>query len=105
MDTFRWREEVPKILIFITDGRPQDRALVPRYAKSLRDKKIRIFAIGVGEATEEELKEIASTPHEDHVIFISGGQLQISGTSNITSCKCCKCCNCCNVAHLFKHSI
>ena len=72
----RWREEVPKILIFITDGRPQDRALVPRYAQSLRDKKIRIFAIGVGEATEEELKEIASKPHEDHVIFISGGKLR-----------------------------
>ena len=64
---------MPKILIFITDGRPQDRKLVPRYAQSLRDKKIRIFAIGVGEATEEELKEIASEPHDDHVIFISGG--------------------------------
>ena len=61
------------MLIFITDGRPQDRKLVPRYAQSLRDKKIRIFAIGVGEATEEELKEIASEPHDDHVIFISGG--------------------------------
>ena len=82
MAIFRWREEVPKILIFITDGRPQDRALVPRYAKSLRDKKIRIFAIGVGEATEEELKEIASTPHEDHVIFISGGQRHIIVTCN-----------------------
>ena len=46
---------------------------MPRYAQSLRDKKIRIFAIGVGEATEEELKEIASEPHDDHVIFISGG--------------------------------
>ena len=71
----RWREEVPKILIFITDGRPQDRGQVPAAAQSLRDKGVRIFAIGVGDATEAELKEIASTPYEDHVIFISGGRI------------------------------
>ena len=71
----RWREEVPKILIFITDGRPQDRGQVPAAAQSLRDKGVRIFAIGVGDATEAELKEIASTPYEDHVIFISGGKI------------------------------
>ena len=69
----RWREEVPKILIFITDGRPQDKAIVPAAAQSLRDKEVRIFAIGVGDATEEELEEIASTPYKDHVIFIQGG--------------------------------
>ena len=68
-----WREDVPKILIFITDGRPQDKALVPAAAKSLRDKGVRIFAIGVGDATEQELEEIASLPHKDHVIFIKGG--------------------------------
>ena len=61
-------------MIFITDGRPQDRGQVPAAAQSLRDKGVRIFAIGVGDATEAELKEIASTPHEDHVIFISGGR-------------------------------
>ena len=70
-----WREEVPKILIFITDGRPQDRRIVPAAAKSLRDKEVRIFAIGVGEATEAELQEIASTPHKDHIIFIQGGKI------------------------------
>jgi collagen type VI alpha len=75
----RWREEVPKILIFITDGRPQDRGQVPAAAQSLRDKGVRIFAIGVGDATEAELKEIASTPYEDHVIFISGADYSAVG--------------------------
>ncbi|CAG5078717.1 Oidioi.mRNA.OKI2018_I69.PAR.g9066.t1.cds [Oikopleura dioica] len=68
----RWREEVPKILIFVTDGTPQDRAIVPAAAKSLRAKGVRIFAIGVGNAIESELREIASEPYENHVIFIQG---------------------------------
>ncbi|CBY13422.1 unnamed protein product [Oikopleura dioica] len=68
----RWREEVPKILIFVTDGTPQDRAIVPAAARSLRDKGVRIFAIGVGNAVESELKEIASEPYENHAIFIQG---------------------------------
>ena len=68
-----WREEVPKILIFITDGRPQDKAKVPAAAKSLRDKGVRVFAIGVGDATREELEEIASQPYDQHIIFIQGG--------------------------------
>ena len=72
-----WREEVPKILIFITDGRPQDKAKVPAAAKSLRDKGVRVFAIGVGDATREELEEIASQPYDQHIIFIQGGRYYI----------------------------
>ena len=70
----RWREEVPKIIIFITDGSPQDYKIVPAAAKSLREKEVRIFAIGVGQASRAELEVIASTPYDDHVIFIQGGK-------------------------------
>ncbi|CBY13852.1 unnamed protein product [Oikopleura dioica] len=49
-----------------------DRAIVPAAARSLRDKGVRIFAIGVGNAVESELKEIASEPYENHAIFIQG---------------------------------
>ena len=56
-----------------------DRAIVPAAAKSLRAKGVRIFAIGVGNAIESELREIASEPYENHVIFIQGGNLVISG--------------------------
>ena len=51
-----------------------DRAIVPAAAKSLRAKGVRIFAIGVGNAIESELREIASEPYENHVIFIQGGK-------------------------------
>jgi uncharacterized protein YegL len=78
-----WREDsdIPKVIIFITDGTPQDIRKVPAAAKALRDKKVRIFAIGVGVATREELEQIASKPYDDHVIFIEGANYQ--ATTNI----------------------
>ncbi|XP_016397345.1 collagen alpha-1(XIV) chain-like [Sinocyclocheilus rhinocerous] len=59
------RPDVPKIGILITDGKSQDDVLSP--AQRLRDAGIELFAIGVKNADENELRAIASPPEETHV--------------------------------------
>lgn len=51
------RAHVPKYLLVITDGKSSDKVKVP--ADKLRAKKVNIFAVGVKEADENELREIA----------------------------------------------
>lgn len=48
---------VPQYLLVITDGKSQDEVLIP--AKTLRDQGVIILAIGVKNASEAQLKEIA----------------------------------------------
>ncbi|KAE8289315.1 Collagen alpha-5(VI) chain Collagen alpha-1(XXIX) chain von [Larimichthys crocea] len=48
---------VPQYLLVITDGKSQDEVLIP--AKTLKDQGVIILAIGVKNASEAQLKEIA----------------------------------------------
>uniref|UniRef100_A0A8C8JBU3 Collagen alpha-1(XII) chain n=1 Tax=Oncorhynchus tshawytscha TaxID=74940 RepID=A0A8C8JBU3_ONCTS len=59
------RKGFPKIAMIITDGKSQDP--VEEYAKRLRNIGVEIFALGIKGADENELKEMASTPHNTHV--------------------------------------
>ncbi|XP_062424459.1 collagen alpha-6(VI) chain-like [Rhea pennata] len=61
------RENVPQILIAITDGKSQD--TVNQAAEELRQQKIAVYAIGVKEAVQKELAEIAET--KDRVFFVN----------------------------------
>uniref|UniRef100_A0A665U5K9 Collagen, type XIV, alpha 1b n=1 Tax=Echeneis naucrates TaxID=173247 RepID=A0A665U5K9_ECHNA len=63
------RPGVPKIGILITDGKSQDDVIPP--ARSLRNAGIELFAIGVKNADENELKAIASPPEETHVYNVA----------------------------------
>ncbi|XP_076610393.1 collagen alpha-1(XIV) chain isoform X2 [Chaetodon auriga] len=63
------RPGVPKIGILITDGKSQDDVIPP--AQSLRDAGIELFAIGVKNADENELRAIASPPEETHVYNVA----------------------------------
>ncbi|XP_039977374.1 collagen alpha-1(XIV) chain-like isoform X2 [Xiphias gladius] len=63
------RPGVPKIGILITDGKSQDDVSPP--AQSLREAGIELFAIGVKNADENELKAIASPPEETHVYNVA----------------------------------
>ncbi|XP_062266177.1 collagen alpha-1(XIV) chain isoform X1 [Platichthys flesus] len=63
------RSGVPKIGILITDGKSQDDVIPP--AQSLRDAGIELFAIGVKNADENELKAIASPPEDTHVYVVA----------------------------------
>ncbi|XP_044022471.1 collagen alpha-1(XII) chain isoform X2 [Siniperca chuatsi] len=59
------RKAFPKVAMIITDGKSQDP--VEEYAKRLRNIGVEIFVLGIKGADEDELREIASTPHNKHV--------------------------------------
>ncbi|XP_037533181.1 collagen alpha-1(XIV) chain [Nematolebias whitei] len=66
---FGSRLGVPKIGILITDGKSQDDVIPP--AKSLREAGVELFAIGVKNADENELRYIASEPEETHIYNVA----------------------------------
>ena len=65
----RARADVPHILIVLTDGRAQDKVDNP--AERLHDTGVHIIAVGVGDADDKELKEIASDPDDENVFTTS----------------------------------
>ncbi|XP_030013917.1 collagen alpha-6(VI) chain isoform X2 [Sphaeramia orbicularis] len=62
-------QNVPQIAVVITDGRSQDN--VESHAQELKKKGIVLYAIGIKDADDEQLKEIASEPHSQHVYSVS----------------------------------
>uniref|UniRef100_A0A673FMX9 Collagen alpha-1(XII) chain n=1 Tax=Sinocyclocheilus rhinocerous TaxID=307959 RepID=A0A673FMX9_9TELE len=59
------RKGFPKVAMIITDGKSQDP--VGEYAERLRNIGVEIFVLGIKGADEDELKEMASTPHSKHI--------------------------------------
>uniref|UniRef100_A0A671Y8N7 Collagen type XII alpha 1 chain n=1 Tax=Sparus aurata TaxID=8175 RepID=A0A671Y8N7_SPAAU len=59
------RKAFPKVAMIITDGKSQDP--VEEHAKRLRNIGVEIFVLGIKGADEDELREMASTPHSKHV--------------------------------------
>ncbi|KAJ8291054.1 hypothetical protein GJAV_G00020860 [Gymnothorax javanicus] len=80
------RPNVPKIGILITDGKSQDDVIPP--AESLRNSGIELFAIGVKNADENELKTIASEPHETHVYNVADFSIMSSIVEGLTKTVC-----------------
>ncbi|XP_073488307.1 collagen alpha-1(XIV) chain isoform X1 [Aquarana catesbeiana] len=80
------RPDLPKIGILITDGKSQDDVIPP--AKSLRDAGIELFAIGVKNADLNELKEIASEPHTDHVYNVADFNIMDTIVESLTKTVC-----------------
>lgn len=60
---------VPQIAVVITDGESQDE--VELHAQELRRRGIVLYAIGIKDADEGQLKEIANEPHSQHVYSVS----------------------------------
>ncbi|XP_026534802.1 collagen alpha-3(VI) chain [Notechis scutatus] len=56
---------IPQIIIVLTDGRSQDDVALP--SSILKTAEVNMFAIGVQDAVEWELKEIASDPLDTHL--------------------------------------
>ncbi|XP_056236931.1 collagen alpha-6(VI) chain-like isoform X1 [Seriola aureovittata] len=62
-------QNVPQIAVVITDGKSQDN--VESHAQDLKRKGIVLYAIGIKEADEDQLREIANEPHSQHVYSVS----------------------------------
>ncbi|KAJ8290963.1 hypothetical protein GJAV_G00019710 [Gymnothorax javanicus] len=61
------RPNAHRIGIVFTDGRSQDD--VSKWATKAQESGITIYAVGVGKAIEEELREIASEPDDMHLFY------------------------------------
>lgn len=62
-------QNVPQIAVVITDGKSQDN--VEAQALELKRKGIVLYAIGIKDADEDQLREIANEPHSQHVYSVS----------------------------------
>ncbi|KAM4580530.1 collagen alpha-1(XIV) chain isoform 2-T2 [Odontesthes bonariensis] len=80
------RVGVPKIGILITDGRSQDDVIPP--AESLRKAGVELFAIGVKNADENELRSIASEPDDTHVYNVADFSIMSSIVEGLTRIVC-----------------
>nr|XP_033792023.1 collagen alpha-1(XII) chain isoform X1 [Geotrypetes seraphini] len=63
------RPKARKIGVLITDGKSQDDIIIP--STNLREQGIELYAIGIKNADESELKQIGSDPDETHVFNVA----------------------------------
>ncbi|XP_026204473.1 cartilage matrix protein [Anabas testudineus] len=88
------RPGVDKVGIAFTDGRSQD--YIGDAAKKLKDIGVEMYAVGVGSAVEEELRQIASEPTKDHYFYTADfkamnqivQKLQIDNCTEEDPCEC-----------------
>ena len=64
----RAAEGVAQVVVVLTDGRSQDDVAEP--AQVLQLAGVEVFAVGVQDAVDWELREMASQPHETHVFSV-----------------------------------
>ncbi|XP_053350350.1 collagen alpha-6(VI) chain-like [Clarias gariepinus] len=65
----RAKDGVPQIAVVITDGQSQDD--VEPHAQDLKQQGIILYAIGIKDADMEQLKEIATKPHDQHIYSVT----------------------------------
>ncbi|XP_051503354.1 collagen alpha-6(VI) chain [Myxocyprinus asiaticus] len=64
----RAQHSVPQIAIVITDGKSQDE--VEAHAQELKQRGIKMYAIGIKDADETLLRQIANEPYDQHVFSV-----------------------------------
>jgi collagen type XII alpha len=62
------RQNVPRVMVLITDGKSSDSFKDP--ATKLRNTDVEIFAVGVKDAVRSELEAIANPPSASHVFEV-----------------------------------
>ncbi|XP_076612407.1 collagen alpha-1(XII) chain isoform X2 [Chaetodon auriga] len=76
------RENSRKIGVLITDGKSQDEIVFN--SQNLRDSGIELYAIGVKNADENELRSIASDPDEIHMYNVNDFQFLLDIVDDLT---------------------
>ncbi|CAM9642473.1 unnamed protein product [Lampetra fluviatilis] len=61
------RDGVSRVAILVTDGRSQDSVMDP--ALELKQAGVELFALGIKEADEQELKSVVSPPISQHLVM------------------------------------
>ncbi|KAM7373120.1 hypothetical protein PAMP_008000 [Pampus punctatissimus] len=81
------RPGVTKVGIVFTDGRSQD--YIGDAAKKAKELGFKMYAVGVGNAVEDELKEIASEPTGEHYFYTADfkSMTQIAKKLQINICQ------------------
>lgn len=64
----RAAEGVAQVVVVLTDGRSQDDVVMP--AQVLRMASVEMFAVGIRDAVDSELRDMASQPYETHVFSV-----------------------------------
>ncbi|XP_060698510.1 collagen alpha-1(VII) chain-like [Hemiscyllium ocellatum] len=67
------RQNTPKIMVLVTDGKSADSVEEP--ATRLHDRGVTVFTVGIKNADKNELKNIASDPFEEHYLFVEDFEL------------------------------
>uniref|UniRef100_A0A671LU64 Matrilin-1 n=1 Tax=Sinocyclocheilus anshuiensis TaxID=1608454 RepID=A0A671LU64_9TELE len=88
------RPGVAKVGIVFTDGRSQD--YIGDAARKAKENGFKMYAVGVGNAVEDELREIASEPVADHYFYTAdfktmnqiAKKLQINVCQEEDPCEC-----------------
>ncbi|XP_038606805.1 matrilin-3 [Tachyglossus aculeatus] len=82
---------IPKVVIVVTDGRPQDQ--VQEVATQAQASGIEIYAVGVGRADMRSLRAMASKPVETHAFYVEtyGVIEKVTSTFRKTLCGLDKC--------------
>ncbi|XP_039992556.1 collagen alpha-1(XII) chain isoform X4 [Xiphias gladius] len=75
-----------KIGVLITDGKSQDDVIVN--SQNLRDQGIELYAIGVKNADENELRSIASDPDDIHMYNVADFSFLLDIVDNLTDNLC-----------------
>ncbi|XP_051816945.1 collagen alpha-1(XII) chain isoform X4 [Acanthochromis polyacanthus] len=76
------RPDSRKIGVLITDGKSQDEIVYN--SQNLRDNGIELYAIGVKNADENELRSIASDPDEIHMYNVNDFQFMVDIVDDLT---------------------
>uniref|UniRef100_K7FGW4 Collagen alpha-1(XII) chain n=1 Tax=Pelodiscus sinensis TaxID=13735 RepID=K7FGW4_PELSI len=76
------RAKSRKIGVLITDGKSQDDIVVP--SKRLRDEDVELYAIGIKNADENELKQIATDPDDTHVYNVADFSFLVNIVGDLT---------------------
>uniref|UniRef100_A0A3Q2PH07 Collagen, type XII, alpha 1b n=1 Tax=Fundulus heteroclitus TaxID=8078 RepID=A0A3Q2PH07_FUNHE len=76
------RPEARKIGVLITDGKSQDEIIFN--SQNLRDSGIELYAVGVKNADENELRSIASDPDEIHMYNVQDFKFMVDIVDDLT---------------------